>query len=125
MAGYVDGFVVVIKKGQVGAYKKMAAAAGKVWKKYGALTYIEAVGDDLKPSMGGMKALTFLKLAKPKAGEKVAFSFITYKSRAHRNSVNAKVMSDKSMIEYSKKKIPMPFDMKKIAYGGFKVLVDA
>lgn len=120
---YVDGFVLVIKKGQMEAYKKMASAAGKVWKKHGALKYIEAVGEDMNPNMGGMKAPTFPKMIKPKKGEKVVFSFITYKSRKHRDQVNAKVMKDPFMANSNYKDMPMPFDMKKMAYGGFDSFV--
>ena len=78
---YVDGFVFTIKKGQLAAYKKMALGAGKMWKKYGALRYVETVGEEMNPNMGGMKTLTFSKIAKPKAGEKVGFSFIIYKNK--------------------------------------------
>jgi alkaline phosphatase len=124
MTGYVDGFVLVVPKKKLGAYRKMALAGGKVWKKHGALDYKECVGDDMKPNMGGMKILTFPKLAKPRAGEVVLFSFITYKSRAHRDAVNKKVMKE-LMSDPKNNDIAMPFDMKRMAYGGFKVLVDA
>ncbi len=83
------------------------------------------MGDDLHPNMGGMKALTFPTMTKLKRNEVVVFSYITYKSRAHRDAVNKKVMKDAFMNDPKYKDKPMPFDMKRMAYGGFKVLVDA
>lgn len=121
---YVDGFVLVVPKKNVKAYRKMAQTGGKIWKKHGALEYLECVGDDLKPNMGGMKAATFPKMAKVKKGETVWFSFIIYKSKKHRNEVNARVMKDPAMSEEAWKDKPMPFDMKRFAYGGFKALVE-
>ena len=121
---YVDGFVLVVPKKKVGAYRKMAQLAGKMWKRHGALEYFECIGDDLNPNTGGMKAMTFPKMAKLKKGETVWFSFIVYKSKAHRNKVNAKVMKDPMMNEENWKDKPMPFDMKRMAYGGFKVIVE-
>jgi uncharacterized protein YbaA (DUF1428 family) len=115
---YVDGFVLVVPKKKIAAYKKMATRAAMVWKDHGALDYRECVGDDLKVKMG----LPFPKLAKTKAGETVVFSYIVYKSRAHRDKVNAKVMKDKRLFEGMPKE--MPFDMKRMAYGGFKTLVE-
>ena len=115
---YVDGFVLVVPKKKIAAYKKMAARAAMVWKDHGALDYRECVGDDLKVKMG----LPFPKLAKTKPGETVVFSYIVYKSRAHRDKVNAKVMKDKRLFEGMPKE--MPFDMKRMAYGGFKTLVE-
>ncbi|HLC56029.1 MAG TPA: DUF1428 domain-containing protein [Candidatus Nanoarchaeia archaeon] len=120
---YVDGFVLVVPKKNTKAYQKMANAGGKMWKKYGAIGYFECMGDDLNPNMGGMKVLTFPKMAKVKKDETVWFSFIIYKSKKHRNEVNAKVMKDPSMNEANWKDKPMPFDVKKMAYGGFKVMV--
>lgn len=117
---YVDGFVLVIPKKSLAMYKRMASVASKVWKKYGALDYKECIGDDLKPAMA---MLTFPKLTKLKPSEVVVFSYIVFKSRAHRDRVNAKVMSDPFMDKYKDK--PMPFDMKRMAYGGFKTLVEA
>jgi uncharacterized protein YbaA (DUF1428 family) len=101
------------------AYRDMSQKAGKIWKEHGALEYVEAVGDDLDVKFG----VPFVKLAKPKPGETVLFSFIVYKSRAHRDKVNAKVMSDPRINKMMENK-PMPFDMKRMAYGGFKSLVD-
>jgi uncharacterized protein YbaA (DUF1428 family) len=121
--GYVDGFVLVVPKNKVAAYRKIAAKAGKIWMKHGALEYTECVGDDLTPNTGGvMKITTFPKMARPKRGEIVCFSYIAYRSRAHRDAVNKKVMKDPAMNEPGE---PMPFDMKRMAYGGFKVIVDA
>lgn len=121
---YVDGYVLPVPKKNLGAYRKMAQAAGKVWKKCGALEYFECVGDDLSPKMGGMKILTFPKAFKPKAGETVVFSFIVFKSRSHRDSVNAKAM--KAMMNDSEcKEQAMPFDCKRMVYGGFKAIVEA
>jgi uncharacterized protein YbaA (DUF1428 family) len=121
---YVDGFVLVVPKKKLAAYKKMAAEGGKLWKKHGALEYFECVGDDLHPKMGGMKLLTFPKMAKTRPGETVMFSFIIYRSRAHRDAVNAKVMKDPIMNDPKNKNEPMPFDMKRMAYGGFKAIVE-
>ncbi len=118
---YVDGFVIPIPKRNLGQYRRQSAKAGKVWREYGALEYLECVGDDLKPQ--GV-VTTFPRLAKVKPGETVVFSFIVYKSRAHRDRVNAKVMKDPriaKMMQNGK----MPFDVKRMAYGGFSVLVNA
>ena len=115
---YVDGFVLAVPKQKLESYRRISRAAGKVWREYGALEYRECVGDDLKIRMG----LPFPKLARLKPGEAVVFSWIVYKSRAARDRINAKVMKDpritRSMME------PMPFDLKRMAYGGFRVLVD-
>lgn len=124
---YVDGFVIPIKKKNLKAYKKMAQEGAKLWKKHGALEYFECVGDDLNPKMGDekMKITTFPKLAKLKRDETVWFSFIVFKSKAHRDRVNAKVMKDPSMSPENFKDQPMPFDVKRMAYGGFKAIVEA
>ena len=123
MAKYVDGYVLVIKKGKLSEYKKMALWGGKLWKKLGALEYFECVGDDMHPTMGGVKPVPFPKMAKAKPGEKVVFSFIVYKNKAHRDSVNKKVMAEMSKND-GITNMPMPFDMKKFSYGGFSVLVE-
>ena len=121
---YVDGFVFPVPKKNVAAYKKMATMAGKLWKKHGAIAYFECMGDDLKTkSMGGMKPRSFVETAKAKSGDTVWFSFIVYKSRKHRDQVNAKVMKDPVMNDPQWAKMPMPFDTKKMAYGGFKTIV--
>jgi uncharacterized protein YbaA (DUF1428 family) len=117
---YVDGFVLVVPKKKLAIYKSMARKAGKIWREHGALDYRECVGDDLKVKFG----LPFTKLAKTKPSETVVFSYIVYKSRAHRDKVNSKVMADKRLQGPSMPK-EMPFDMKRMAYGGFKTLVAA
>lgn len=125
MAKYVDGFVLVVPKKNADAYRKMAREGAKMWLKYGALDYKECLGDDMSPNMGGTPALTFLKMAKAKEDDEVWFSFIVYKSKAHRDQVNKKVMAEMDKKAEKYKDEPMPFDMKRFAYGGFKVVVDA
>ena len=120
---YVDGFVLAVPKKNLKAYKQMATIGRNVWMKHGALDYKELIGEDLKPNMGGMKILTFPKLIKQKKSELVIFSYIVYKSRKHRDQVNAKVMKDSMMNQDKWKDKPMPFDMKRMAFGGFKTLV--
>src|SRR5690349_11047146 len=117
---YVDGFVLVVPKKNLKAYASMAKIGGKIWREHGALEYRECVGDDLAPKFG----LPFPKLTKIKSGETVVFSWITYKSKAHRDKVNAKVMTDPRLAASMVGK-EMPFDMKRMAYGGFKILVEA
>jgi len=117
---YVDGFVLPVPKKNLRAYRSMAAKAGKIWREHGALEYRECVGDDLKVKFG----LPFPRLVKPKAAETIVFSWIVYKSRAHRDAVNAKVMKDPRLAAMMDSKA-MPFDVKRMAYGGFKILVDA
>jgi uncharacterized protein YbaA (DUF1428 family) len=116
---YVDGYVLPVPKKNLAAYRRMAQAGGRVWRKHGALEFCECVGDDLKT----IKVKSFLQLVKPKRGETVVFSWIVFKSNAHRNRVNAKAMKDQRLIKMMKMK--MPFDSKRMAYGGFKVIVDA
>ncbi len=118
-ANYVDGYVLLVPKKNLAAYKRMASMGCKVWMKHGALDYKECVGEDLNTKCG----VPFTKLAKPKPGETVVFSFIVYKSRAHRDRVNAKVMKDPLMNDPKWKDMPMPFDIKRMTFGGFKVLV--
>lgn len=120
MPTYVDGFVIPIKKSKLAAYRTIAAKAGKIWKEHGALSYIEAAGDDLK--IKGM-VTSFPKIAKTKSGETVCFSFITYKSRAHRDAVNKKVMADPRIAAMCDPK-NSPFDFRRMAYGGFKAFVE-
>lgn len=119
MANYVDGFVLVVPKKNLPAYRRMAQKAGKVWLEYGALEFTECVGDDLTTDMG----IPFPRLAKTKAGEAVVFSWITYKSRKDRDRINAKVMQDPRLEKMMDPKAAYPFDMKRMSYGGFKVLV--
>jgi len=118
---YVDGFVMVVPEEKMVAYREMAKTGAKVWKKHGALEYFECAGDDLEPAMTG---ITFPKMTKAKEGEMVIFSFIIFKSRAHRDEVNAKVMQDPAMNDPQWKDKDMPFDMKRMAYGGFSVFVE-
>lgn len=113
---YIDGFVIPIPKKNVVAYRKLARKAGKIWMEHGALSYVECAGDDL--NIKGV--LTFPKGIKSKASETVLFSWVTYKSKAHRNKVNAKVMADPRLAAMPQ---TMPFDMKRMMYGGFKPLV--
>jgi uncharacterized protein YbaA (DUF1428 family) len=121
MPRYVDGFVIPIPKKNLKAYSRMAKLGAKLWKKYGALEYFECVGDDLKSTWGSAE---FPKLAKTKPGETVVFSFIVYKSRTHRDRVNAKVMADPVMNDPKNAPKSMPFDIKRMVYGGFRVIVD-
>jgi uncharacterized protein YbaA (DUF1428 family) len=120
MALYVDGFLVPVPRKNLKAYRRISAAAGRVWKAHGALEYRECVGDDLK--VKGMAS--FPRAAKTKPGETVVFSWIVYKSKADRKRVNAKVMKDPRIAKMMGPEA-MPFDVKRMAYGGFKVLVDA
>jgi uncharacterized protein YbaA (DUF1428 family) len=115
---YVDGFVIPLPKKNVQAYRRIALKAGKIWREYGALEFRECVGDDL--AVKGM--VPFARRIKLKPGETVVFSWIVFKSRAHRDRVNAKVMKDPRLDMDPKS---MPFDVKRMLYGGFRVLVDA
>lgn len=114
---YVDGFVVPVPKKNLQAYRRMARKAGKIWKEHGALEYIECVADDVKPG----KLTSFPQSVKLKPDEVVLFSWIVYKSRAHRDRVNKKVMADPRLAMDVKN---MPFDSKRMFYGGFKTLVE-
>jgi uncharacterized protein YbaA (DUF1428 family) len=116
---YVDGFVVPVPKKNLAAYRRLARKAGKVWRDHGALEYKECVADDVKVG----KWTSFPRSVKLKLNETVVFSWITYKSRAHRDRVNAKVMKDKRLANMMDPKA-MPFDAKRMIYGGFKVLLD-
>jgi uncharacterized protein YbaA (DUF1428 family) len=115
---YVDGFLVPVPKGKIDEYRRLAQKAGKVWIEHGALEFRECVGDDLDVKTGR----SFKEGAGLKRGETVMFSWIVYKSKAHRDRVNAKVMKDPRMTGMDEKE--MPFDVKRMWYGGFKVLVD-
>jgi uncharacterized protein YbaA (DUF1428 family) len=119
MAGYVDGFVIPVPRKNLPAYKRMANWGRDTWMKYGALQYFECFGHDLKVKPGC--GLPFPKGARAKAGEIVVFAFITYKSKAHRDAVNAKVMKDPALKDAPPK---MPFDVNRMMYGGFKVVVE-
>jgi uncharacterized protein YbaA (DUF1428 family) len=117
---YVEGFVIPIRKKNLAAYRLLAKKAGKIWREYGALDYKECVGDDLNTKWG----VRFPRAAKAKPGETVVFSFIVYRSRADRDRINVKVMKDPRLESMMDPK-SMPFDLKRMVYGGFKVLVDA
>lgn len=117
---YVDGFVVPVPKNKVRAYRKMARKAAKIWREHGALEYHETVADDVKPG----KHTSFPQSVKLKAGETVVFAWIVHKSRAQRDRTNAKVMKDPRIAEFMNPKT-MPFDGKRMFWGGFKSLVDA
>lgn len=115
---YVDGFVLAVPKKKIGAYRSLARKASKVWRDHGAVDYMECVADDVKPG----KLTSFPQSVKLKTGETVVFAYIVYKSRAHRDRVNAKVMKDPRLAEMGDIK-NMPFDAKRMIYGGFKTLV--
>ena len=116
---YVDGFVVPVPKKSVDAYRRMARKAGKIWREHGALEFRECIADDVKKG----KVTSFPQAVKLKPNETVAFSWIVYKSRAHRDRVNAKVMKDPRLHKMMETK-DVPFDAKRMIYGGFKLLVD-
>jgi uncharacterized protein YbaA (DUF1428 family) len=116
---YVDGFLLPIPRRNIERYKKMARLAAKVWREHGALEYREAVGDDLKVKWG----TAFPRVARAKSGETVIFAWIVYQSRAHRDRVNRKVMKDPRLAEMMQG-MDMPFDMKRMAYGGFRIIVE-
>lgn len=122
MKRYVDGYVLPIKKKNLKAYRKMAQAGGRVWMKHGALQYVECTGDDLK-SMAKWGCVTFPKLARAKAGETVVFAFVVYKSRAHRDKVNAKVMKEFTAQQATCDGKNMPFELRRMAMGGFETIV--
>ncbi len=120
MANYVDGYVLMVPQKKLDDYKKMAKIAAKVWVKHGALDYKECILEDKKPNK--YVTLTFPKMTQSKRSEVIIFAYATYKSRAHRDRVNAKVMVDPEMTEYED--MPMPFDMDRMAFGGFEVIID-
>jgi len=116
---YVDGFVVPVPRKNVKVYRRMAKKAGKVWRDHGALDYRECIADDVKVG----KWTSFPRSVKLKPSETVIFSYIVYKSRAHRDRIIAKVMKDPRLAKMMDPKA-MPFDAKRMIYGGFKILVD-
>ena len=116
---YVDGFIVPVPKRKLEAYRAMARKGGKIWREHGALAFHECVADDVKVG----KRTSFPRSVKLKPGETVVFSFIVFKSRADRDRVNAKVMKDKRLASMMDPK-SMPFDAKRMIYGGFKTLVE-
>jgi uncharacterized protein YbaA (DUF1428 family) len=115
---YVDGFVVPVPKRNLKTYRRIATAAGKIWREHGAVDYWECVADDVKPG----KVTSFPQSVKLKSGETVLFSWIVFKSRAHRDRVNAKVIADPRVAQMMDDK-SMPFDGRRMIYGGFKSLV--
>ena len=122
MAQYVDGFVLPIPAKNIEAYRRMAKKAGKLWREHGALDYRECIADDVETKFG----FSFPRGIKAKEGETVVFAWITFKSRAHRDRVNAKVMQDPRLkADMDMNPNNMPFDCKRMIYGGFDVLVAA
>ena len=119
MAHYVDGYVLPVPKRNVDAYRRIARKAAKIWREHGALEYRECVGDDLNVKMG----MPFPRAMQLKPSETVIFAWIVFKSRAHRDRVNAKVMKDPRLADMGPDQTP--FDCNRMVYGGFKVIVDA
>jgi uncharacterized protein YbaA (DUF1428 family) len=119
MARYADGFVIPLPRRNIDAYRRMARKAGKIWREHGALEYRECIADDVKPG----KLTSFPQSVKTKPDETVVFSWIVYRSRAHRDRVNAKVMKDPRLADTIDPKAA-PFDSKRMIYGGFDVVVD-
>jgi uncharacterized protein YbaA (DUF1428 family) len=119
MAHYVDGFVIPVPKRNIEIYRRMARKAGKVWKEHGALDYRECVGDDLNVK----QCLAFPRGIKSKPNETIVFSWIVYKSRAHRDRVNARVMKDPRLNDMMRGD-EMPFDASRMMYGGFRTIVE-
>ena len=115
MARYVDGFVLAVPKRNLDKYRRQARKAGKIWREHGALEYRECVAEDVKPG----KLTSFPRSVKVKRGETVVFSWIVFKSRAHRDRVNEKVLNDPRLADEK-----MPFDGSRMIYGGFDVIVD-
>ncbi|MGE0797684.1 MAG: DUF1428 domain-containing protein [Lautropia sp.] len=118
MASYVDGFVLPVPKDKIADYRKIARKAGAVWKEYGALAYVECVADDVKPG----KRTSFPQAVKLKPDETVIFAYIVYKSRRQRDGINAKVMKDPRIAAMDPKS--MPFDSKRMFWGGFSAIVE-
>ena len=116
---YVDGFLLAVPKKNLPAYRRLAAKAGKIWMEYGALAYVESIAEDVKPG----KLTSFPQSVKLKGGETVVFSYIVFKSRADRDRINKKVMKDPRLANMMDPKA-MPFDAKRMVYGGFKVIVE-
>jgi uncharacterized protein YbaA (DUF1428 family) len=118
---YVDGFVLPVPKKKLAAYRRMAQKAGKIWREHGALEFRECVADDVKVG----KLTSFPRSVKLKPGETVVFSWISFKSRADRDRVNAKVMKDPRLAKMMQDPKDWPFDPKRMIYGGFEVMVTA
>jgi uncharacterized protein YbaA (DUF1428 family) len=118
MGNYVDGFLVPVPKDKIEAYRKLASDAGKIWKEYGALEFVECIAEDVKPG----EVTSFPQAVKLEPGETVVFSWIVYKSRADRDRINELVMKDPRLNGQDMK--AMPFDGKRMIFGGFETLVD-
>jgi uncharacterized protein YbaA (DUF1428 family) len=116
---YVVGFVVPVPKKQLAKYKRMARASGKLWLEHGALEYVESVADDVKPG----KWTSFPQAVKLKPGETVVFAYVVYRNRKHRDRVNAKVFKDPRFARMMAKPEAMPFDGKRMFWGGFKTML--
>jgi uncharacterized protein YbaA (DUF1428 family) len=119
MPGYVDGYLMPIPKKSLDAYLRIARAAGRIWREHGALQYVECVGEDLAPR----GVVPFTRSLRTRRGETVIFAFVVYRSRAHRDRVNRKVMNDPRIAAMGSQS--MPFEPKRMVYGGFEVRVDA
>ena len=117
---YVDGFILPVPRKKIAAYRAMARKAGKIWKEHGALEFRECAADDVKPG----KLTSFPQSVKLKPGETVFFSYIVYRSRRDRDRINKKVMADKRLAATMSNPASMPFDARRMIYGGFKVMVD-
>ena len=117
---YVDGFVLPVPTKNLKAYRAISQKAAKIWKEHGALQYVEAVGDDLDFEMG----VSFSRTIKAKPDETILFSFIVFKSRAARDRTNAKVMKDPRLLKMMNEEA-MPFELKRMVYGGFRMMIDA
>jgi len=120
MPTYVDGYVLPVKTRRLAQYRAMAARAARIWKKHGALSYCEAAAEDMTAKF----CPSFAKLVKPKRGETIVLAFVTFKSRAHRDKVNAAVMQDPELCAGLDMK-NLPFDPRRMSYGGFSALVEA
>jgi uncharacterized protein YbaA (DUF1428 family) len=119
MGKYIDGFLLPVPKANLEAYRRMAEDAGKIWREYGALDYVECVADDVKPG----EVTSFPQSVKLEPDETVVFAWIVYESREHRDRVNAQVMKDPRLAGMDPKSLP--FDGKRMMWGGFQVLVQA
>jgi uncharacterized protein YbaA (DUF1428 family) len=125
LAKYVDGFVIVVPKDREADYRKMAEGGKELWMKHGALQYLECMGEDLETKdTGGGKPLSFIELTKAQPNETVWFSFVVFESRQHRDEVNAKVMAEMETRAEEYQGVEMPFEVKRMAYGGFEAKVE-
>ena len=123
MSQYVDGYVLPVPTDKLDEYREMAAAAGKSWIEHGALQYFECVGDDLDPDMGDVEVASFPDFVAADQDETVVFAFVVYESREHRDEVNAAVFEEMEAMDGADE-MEMPFDVARMAYGGFEALVE-